>query len=62
MKRLILTTMIVLWSAVSFAQKKEEVTVSSSDGAAVKGTFYSAEKSGPRGPSFESVQQQPAGI
>jgi dienelactone hydrolase len=47
MKILVLTAMIVLWSAVSFAQKKEEVTVTSSDGAAVKGTFYSAEKSGP---------------
>jgi dienelactone hydrolase len=48
MKRLMLTSMLIVLSAgFSFAEKKEDVTVSAADGAALKGTFYSAEKVGP---------------
>ena len=47
MKKLMLTSMVVVLSAVcSFAEKKEDVTITA-DGAALKGTFYSAEKVGP---------------
>src|SRR5262245_45990637 len=48
MKTLMLTAAIVLmFAAFSFGEKKEDVTVNSADGAALKGTFYSAEKVGP---------------
>jgi dienelactone hydrolase len=47
MKKLMLASMVVVLSAVfSFAEKKEDVTVSA-DGSSLKGTFYSAEKVGP---------------
>jgi len=48
MKKLMLISMVVVLSAVfSYAEKKEDVTVSAADGSALKGTFYSAEKVGP---------------
>jgi dienelactone hydrolase len=48
MKKMMLVSMVVVLSAVfAYAEKKQDVTVSAADAAALKGTFYSAEKVGP---------------
>src|SRR3989475_8303606 len=47
MKRLCLTTIILLGFATTLVAEKKEVTITAGDGSALKGTSYSAGKIGP---------------